>query len=197
VLLPAFVSPNDQRDLLRWSLRDQARSPNDTNLDAHYILPQDGLWNAYTAARKENNQEAFVQPRFVREHQSISTEVGPRKLVDNIPVAPDNYLSLSASQKDPASPSPIAQPSPPSALIPKLRWANIGWSYHWGCKQYDFSKGRGLVDPRVSQLCKRAVATVPWDQVYGDKEAISWGENGADWKTWGDSYGAQFLGVPR
>ena len=188
MLLPGFIAPDEQRHLLRWSLRDQARSPNDTNLDVHYILPQDGLWNAYIAARKDNRPEVLVQPRLAQGHQSPET-AGPRKLIDNIPVLPDNYLLLSASPKDSATPSPTARPSPPSALIPKLRWANIGWSYHWGSKQYDFAKGKGSVEPRVRELCKRAVGSVPWEQVFVDGDDISWGENGAEWRSWADTYG--------
>jgi alkylated DNA repair protein alkB homolog 1 len=191
VLLPSFVSPGEQRDLVRWSLRDQARYPNDTNLDIHYHLPKDGLWNAYLHAQKHETIETLVLPRFASQDQPIPAEVsGPRKLIDNIPVAPDNFLSLSAYPKGPAIPSPTAQASPPSALVPKLRWANIGWSYHWGSKQYDFSKGRGVVEPRVRELCKRAVATVPWERVFGEPEdASAWGDGGPDWMTWDDTYG--------
>lgn len=76
---------------------------------------------------------------------------------------------------------------PPSDLVPKLRWSNIGWSYHWGSKQYDFSKGKGEIDPFLRDLCKRIVGTVPWENVFSEDDLHEW-END-DWRTWKDTYG--------
>ncbi|KAE9406333.1 hypothetical protein BT96DRAFT_987480 [Gymnopus androsaceus JB14] len=58
VLLPAFLSPKKQRELVRWSLEEHSHTPNETNLDVHYLLPSKGLW-------KETVQDgtALVYPR--------------------------------------------------------------------------------------------------------------------------------------
>ena len=196
MLLPSFVSPKEQKELVRWSLRDQARHPNETNLDTHYTLPKDGLWNAHLTAMQDPSSEALVQPRLSSELPSASDHPGPRKLIDNTPAAPDNFITLSTSFKTPAMPSPTALLSPPSALLPRLRWANIGWTYHWGSKQYNFSKGRVEVDPQVHKVCKSAVGVVDWSQVFGpgdNAQADGWGEAGPDWLTWDDTYGIYFL----
>jgi alkylated DNA repair protein alkB family protein 1 len=188
VLLPSFVTPEEQRELVRWSLRDQARHPNDTNLDIHYTLPQGGIWHAYLSARQNAGAEILIQPRVTPEGAVDSS--GPRKLIDNTPASPNNFYSLSTSSRNPATPSPSTQPSPPCGLLPKLRWANIGWTYHWGSKQYDFARGKGEVHPRLRELCKSIVRSVDWGQVFNSEDgADPWGDGPQDWMTWGDTYG--------
>ena len=104
--------------------------------------------------------------------------------------------TLQALPKPPPDPSPTVPESMPSELVPKLRWANIGWSYHWGTKQYDFSKGKGHVDRRVRDLCRHAVSSVPWERVFGEAEGDGtrregWGDD--DWRTWNETYGIVLL----
>ena len=78
--------------------------------------------------------------------------------------------------------------------MPKLRWANIGWFYHWGTKQYDFTKGKQPVSDAYRIVCKDAVESVHWDEVFRREDVEGWGEEGPDWHTWRDSYG-EFLRV--
>ena len=191
VVLPSFVSAPGQKRLVRWALCDQARE-NETNLDAHYILPEDGLWNTYIRVQKDSCEDVLVQPRAqVSSERAVPEVTGPRKLVANTSASPENFQYISSSSKPPPTPSPTAQPSPCSVLIRKLRWANIGWSYHWGIKQYDFSKGRGTVNPEIRNLCRSAVELVNWDDVFCDlnEQDIEWGGGGPDWQTWTETYG--------
>ncbi|GBE82634.1 hypothetical protein SCP_0410190 [Sparassis crispa] len=196
VLLPSFVSPEEQRHLVRWALSDHARPPNETNLDTHYILPEEGLWNKYVNVRRHVCEDEFIQPRasLTMATDSISTVIseptGPRKLISNEPVSKDNYAAISAAPKPPLAPSPSVHPLTTSALIQKLRWANIGWSYHWGSKQYDFSKGKVEIHDDVKRVCKRAVDAVDWFEVFGDgvPDCGDWGEDGPDWESWNETY---------
>ncbi|KAJ7285931.1 hypothetical protein C8J57DRAFT_1663405 [Mycena rebaudengoi] len=119
--------------------------PTETNLDIHYVLPEEGLWT-------------------------------------------DNFLALSATPKPPSAPSPTAQPIRASALLCKLRWANIGWYYHWGTKQYDFTKGKGKIDDLLRDVCQSAVNAVDWNQVYGPDDTSDWGDAGPEWMTWSENY---------
>ncbi|KAG5221673.1 Alpha-ketoglutarate-dependent dioxygenase alkB [Salix suchowensis] len=112
-------------DLIRWSLIDHAKHPNDTNLDTHYLLPRRGLWNTYIESLKDPEHDEAIQPRAMN-----------------------------------------ALPSKASDLLPRLRWANIGWFYHWGVKQYDFSKGKVEVDGKLRDICKSAIESVDWDVLY-------------------------------
>jgi hypothetical protein len=55
VLLPDFLAPSVQRDLVKEALREAAVSPpNSTSLDPHYTLPAEGIWEA---ARREPRRE--------------------------------------------------------------------------------------------------------------------------------------------
>jgi alkylated DNA repair protein alkB family protein 1 len=76
-------------------------------------------------------------------------------------------------------------------LIRKLRWANIGWYYHWGSKQYDFTRGKVEVAPQIKNVCETAVKAVNWNEVFvGDGEEGDWGDNGEDWRIWNETYGS-------
>lgn len=178
---------------MRWSLRDHARHPNETNLDTHYILPQEGLWNVYTQAKGEP-EVCQVQPRASTSAVPPAlTESGPRQLISNAPANKDNYAQLAAAPTTPAAPSPNARPCPPDALIPKLRWANIGWYYHWGNKQYDFTRGKISVSDAYSRVCKRVVKSVPWGQVFNyDTEDNGEWRDEPKWDGWAESYGELF-----
>ncbi|KAG9318878.1 hypothetical protein JVU11DRAFT_985 [Chiua virens] len=181
VLLPAFISPQDQRRLVRWSLRDHARHPNETNLDAHYVIPPDGIWNSHLQSRALIRTKASLASTPLTPPSS-----GPRQLIYNDPASVDNFASLQSLPKPPPEPSTTVTDRPPSDLVSKLRWANIGWSYHWSSKQYDFSRGKGEIDPFLQSICKRAVGTVPWEAVFSEDDLQGWGDD--DWRTWKDTY---------
>jgi alkylated DNA repair protein alkB family protein 1 len=181
-------------NLVRWSLRDQARQPNETNLDTHYILPQEGLWNAYLHSRSHIQEEPIFQPRKCTPSPRLVSQEssGPRKLINNTPATVENIALLSESPKPLPSPSPTVEPSTSSLLLQKLRWANIGWHYHWGSKQYDFLKGKGTVHAELRDLCQRAVAIVNWEEVFGLDDEAQWGDSGPAWRSWNETYG-EFL----
>ncbi|KAH9977370.1 hypothetical protein BGW80DRAFT_1288883 [Lactifluus volemus] len=146
VILPFFVSTHTQRDLIKWSLRDHARHPNETNLDTHYLLP-------------------------------------PRQLISNTPASPSNFALLKSTSRPQPVPSAHAQPLSTAQLLPRLRWANIGWFYHWGAKQYDFAREVQPVGEPFRSIC--------WRDVFGHLDAESldgWGDGGPDWQTWEEMY---------
>ncbi|KZT11624.1 uncharacterized protein LAESUDRAFT_784182 [Laetiporus sulphureus 93-53] len=192
VLLPAFIEPAEQRRLMRWALCEQARHPNETNLDTHYILPEEGLWNKYLEVQRGLSEDENVQPRASTSGaatETLAEPPGPRKLVANEPAGKVNFSAISAEPKLPPAPSPSVHSLPVSALVPKLRWANIGWSYHWGTKQYDFSKGKGTINEEVKRVWKRAVKSVRWEEVFADgSSGGDWGEEAPDWDTWNEGY---------
>ncbi len=192
VIIPGFLSHEEQKNLIRWSLSDHAKYPNDTNLDTHYLLPRRGLWNAYVELLKDPDRNEMIQPRTTAFDNDASTTqyepTGPRQLINNTPAAPATFTTISSTPKPPPPPSQNALPSKASDLLPRLRWANIGWFYHWGVKQYDFSKGKVEVNGKLRDICKSAVESVDWDALYKGTEE-SWGEQGPAWRNWNDSYG--------
>ncbi|KAG5727671.1 GTPase-activating protein gyp7 [Termitomyces sp. T112] len=182
VILPSFVSKEQQRELIRWSLCDQARE-NETNLDIHYSLPPQGLWNAWLESQRDASKDITVQPKSIQGSPTTQEPPGPRQLVNNTPATPDNFSAISVTPKPPPAPSATIKAAQLSELLFKLRWANIGWFYHWGAKQYDFTKGQGAIDQRLRNLCKDAVAAVDWKQIYSEADG-DW----TDWTTWNESY---------
>jgi len=70
-------------------------------------------------------------------------------------------------------------------------------SYHWGTKSYDFSKQLGTFPADVKEICKRAVCSVNWEDVWGKEERegdgdgdgmVSWGDEEGTWKEWHKTY---------
>ncbi|RDB21008.1 Alpha-ketoglutarate-dependent dioxygenase alkB [Hypsizygus marmoreus] len=187
VLLPSFVSSEKQKNLVRWSLSDQARFPNETNLDVHYVLPEQGVWNTWLNSRDDPAKDVLVIPKATADTLGAQEPPGPRQLINNTPANAANFSSISSTPKPPQAPSATIKPTLSSALVPKLRWANIGWYYHWGTKQYDFAKGKGAIHPCIRDICRDAVAAVDWRQVYGDTKA-DLGDTEPDWTTWNETY---------
>jgi hypothetical protein len=179
---------------VRWSLKDHAKHPNETNLDTHYVLPKDGLWNTFLRSKEDPKGVPDIQPKAsVCPSAPIDREAnvgGPRQLISNEPATKDNFVKLASAPVAPAPPSFSARACPPSVLIPKLRWANIGWYYHWGNKQYDFARGKIPVSEIYKDVCKRAVKAVSWDSVFSiqSQGADSWGDE-PRWDSWTESYG--------
>jgi len=143
------------------------------------------------AARSDPQSDLLVQPRASSSSSPLDqTPPGPRQLINNTPASPESFEKISMTPKPPPSPSPTVQPAPVSSLIYKLRWANIGWYYHWGTKQYDFSRGPGVIDPDLRSVCKDAVRSVDWRKIHGLQDP-GWGPDGPDWNTWDNSYGTK------
>lgn len=183
---------------MRWSLSEHARWPNETNLDTHYQIPNEGIWNMHIQSLKvgADNKACLISP-MPPNPIAVHVPAGPRHLISNIPASPSNYNEISSQQKPPALASPSSKPTTPSKLLLKLRWANIGWYYHWGTKQYDFSRAKVAIDTSVRSVCKDIVESIKWKDVFGidtsaengPKETLDWGECGSDWDTWNSEYG--------
>jgi len=184
VILPSYLDAAEQKKLVRWSLESQAREPNPTNLDIHYHIPREGLWNVYV-----QNPDSTILPKALDSDVVEEPSSGPRQLVNNTPASIDNFQTLAATPKPPPAPSPSAQPTTPSNLLTKLRWANIGWYYHWGTKQYDFSRGKAPIDKHLQFICKSAVASVNWSELYNGSEGVEWDKDEPEWKSWDSTYG--------
>ena len=188
MILPSFVSEGTQRDLIRWSLDEHARPPNETNLDAHYFLPPSGLWSTYL-----HSSEAIIQPRassLVTSPPPVAS--GPRQLISNTPASPATFSLLRSTPRPPPAPSIHAQPLSAAELIPRLRWANIGWSYHWGTKLYDFTREVQPVGEPFRRICIEVVHGISWHDVFGGSDVESlggWGDDGPDWQAWEETYG--------
>lgn len=172
-------------------------------------MPREGLWKRYTQAEGSQTAHERIQPRAQSTIVDVQTQVetpGPRQLISNAAADPSNFQELCSEPKLPAPPSSTVAPATASELLPKLRWANIGWYYHWGTKQYDFTRGKIAVGEVLSSVCKEIVRSIDWRDVFGDEEKAAlqsgrdegnengWGSDGPDWDTWDTTYGQCLAG---
>lgn len=121
--------------------------------------------------------------------------VSKRTLIEN---APGEVALAKPSTSPLAQPPPSSSLSPvtPHQLLPKLRWANIGRSYHWGSKAYDLSKELAPFPEDVKDVCTKIVKEVPWDDVWISEGSEDhripdeeWGMEGPEWNSWPETYG--------
>ncbi|KIY69975.1 hypothetical protein CYLTODRAFT_442295 [Cylindrobasidium torrendii FP15055 ss-10] len=184
VVLPSFLSEKEQKSLIKWALRDQARHPNPTNLDVHYAIPHEGLWNMHLRSRKDTDADTVVLPL---PPTAQASSAGPRELINNPPASTAILQTLLSTPKPDAQPSPSTKATSASELCKKLRWANIGYFYHWGVKQYDLGRGKAPIDTTMRDICQAAVRAVDWKQVFEDVE-LDWGDEQDSWRSWRESY---------
>ncbi|KAH7343899.1 2OG-Fe(II) oxygenase superfamily-domain-containing protein [Rhizoctonia solani] len=191
VLLPLFVSPSAQRSLVHQSLRSHAKSPNESNLDAHYQVPSNGLWNEWE--RVVEQRETLRDPEFdvvvqTKWKDDLPLEAyhppdSSRTLVENAPGSLDTLQPKLAPM-----PSSSLPPSTVSQLVPKLRWSNIGLNYHWGTKSYDFEREKVPFPEDIKNVCVDAVQRVDWRDVWqGVADRMEW-KDGVDWDLWEQTY---------
>lgn len=192
--MPNYLTSDQQKELIRWSLCTQARGVNGTNLDIHYHVPQEGIWSYYTRSLDTcHAQDLFVvQPKRPSDSDPLIYSLeGPRPLIENIPVDTDNFYTISAEPKPLPSPSVHLPSIHVSKLLTKLRWANVGYYYHWGAKSYDFTRPKSDCPEFLKDMCQTIVASIDWKEVWNreDVPEEEWGKHGPDWELWPESYG--------
>ncbi|KZT33028.1 hypothetical protein SISSUDRAFT_993502 [Sistotremastrum suecicum HHB10207 ss-3] len=186
VLLPSFLSEQEQQDLIQTALSDVARH-SETNLHTHYDIPPRGLWDIRIDPA---SSKQLIPPKVVTEEADFASEPqGPRRLVDNPPVNVTNLAIINSVPKAPAPPSPGTSPSTASELLERLRWANLGYFYHWGTKSYDLRKTLIPIPERIQSTCKNVVQSINWHAVWWNKDQISgWDNETPDWQDWKRTY---------
>jgi alkylated DNA repair protein alkB family protein 1 len=194
VLLPGFLSQQEQRQLIRATLEDHARYPNENNLDTHYQLPTNGLWRAWKEHRLQRQFDPNTEEPVIQIKASTSIQVtseSRRTLIDNDPASIENFAEMQAVAKVPFPPSSTLSPLPLSCLINKLRWSNIGHFYHWGTKSYQFDRELVPIPGDIKETCRRAVINVQWSNVWkdgADLESGEWEMDKPDWDKWHETF---------
>ncbi|ORY02811.1 hypothetical protein K493DRAFT_207828 [Basidiobolus meristosporus CBS 931.73] len=120
VIIPRAFSPDAQKDIIKSCLRNHAKHPNLSNLDAHYEVPDDGIWSLHEKVFKGELSEddpSCVVP--LKANKDDDEDIG----------------AYSNTPKD----SHLAE-LPPSQLIRRLRWITCGYQYNWLEKKYALDK---------------------------------------------------------
>lgn len=187
VLIPTALSPETQKQLVQSALEVYARC-NETNLDAHYLIPSSGIWDLHS---RRDPQPILPKSSQTLTHARYDAEIkGPRQRVENEAASLANLEMLKAEPKLEPLPSSSAKPGTATDLLPRLRWANLGYLYHWGTKSYDFSKSPPLLPSELRELCKGLVAGIDWADVWnGCNEDETAGLSCEDWDEWDKTFG--------
>ncbi|CAG8464511.1 7084_t:CDS:2 [Acaulospora colombiana] len=184
--LPGFIfirnpfTPEAQKNIVKRCLEDFTRKPNLSNLDTHYVLPKQGIWElherAYKGQLNEEDDEFFVPLK------ATSIEENTERCIDDNESSPILQLkdqkedssninsnmaqclenkessNLNEEKTDPP-PSSTVPILPPSELIRKLRWVTLGYQYHWPTKTYHLDR-RFDFPKDINYLAKAVVRSV-------------------------------------
>ncbi|ORX90003.1 hypothetical protein K493DRAFT_340280, partial [Basidiobolus meristosporus CBS 931.73] len=113
-------APDAQRNVIKSCLREHAKHPNLSNLDAHYDVPDAGIWSLY--------------------QKSVKGEITPQDAIYYVPLKEksddeDEVGAYGDAPKD----SNLAV-LPPFQLVRRLRWITCGYQYNWLDKTYALEK---------------------------------------------------------
>ena len=114
VFFPRILPESLQRALVIETL-SHAGQPNLTSLDNHYELPSGGLW----AAWRDGRGDEVVSQKVAAAPAGASTSATGLSTVHGTPEELKRIASASS-----------ASGAIVSELLPKLRWANVGWHYN-------------------------------------------------------------------
>jgi alkylated DNA repair protein alkB family protein 1 len=121
LLLRASINTQTQADIINLCLSRYAKPPNLTNLDAHFEMPIDGIFNTFC-----NSENLLIQPRqFQSSTQTVYDQTHPESklLID-----------------PPTDPIRNKKPIPISKVLNRLRWVTLGYQYNWTAKTYFFDR---------------------------------------------------------
>ena len=140
-----------------------SQAPNTSNLDTHYSIPTEGLWNFYEREHRGDLGHDYCVPRKQNNNNSKN-----------------GYDSSSSESDEKPDPLPVETVPllPPSQLIYKMRWVTLGYQYHWPTKTYHFDR-RYDVPQEVDELTRAVVTAVEGVGHNGWKNTYC----GADYRT--------------
>ncbi|GAA6051661.1 hypothetical protein JCM3770_001217 [Rhodotorula araucariae] len=173
VFFPCILPQALQRALVVETLQ-YARRPNLTQLDRLYELPQEGLWNAWAADRGDE-----VVKRVVDSSMGCTG-----------PLPGSSKGCTEGGEGKGGAESAMEREITVAQLLPKLRWANVGWHYDWTTKLYEFSRPFVPLPPLIQRCCRTLGRQTPWQHVFS---AVSLGSTepskpSQDWRRWKDIY---------
>lgn len=110
-LLKNHLSIETQISLAEQCLTDWSKWPNLSSTDAHFLLPTEGIWNAFCT-----DPDRLIEPRTFDKHEP---QVGEAITVD-----------------PPTDPMHKQKSTPVSKVLNRMRWTTLGYQYNWTAKEY-------------------------------------------------------------
>ncbi|KAJ3109048.1 hypothetical protein HDU97_009166 [Phlyctochytrium planicorne] len=139
IYIPNPFRDDAQKELIVKCVRDFSKRPNVTNLDTHYIMPQEGLWNIYEGEAKD------ILAGVKKSHSILERRLDPVDQYDvyeeTEPSKKKQGLSEGTVKIDPpTSPTPNLAPINVAEGMKRLRWSSVGLQYHWTTKEYHMER---------------------------------------------------------
>jgi alkylated DNA repair protein alkB family protein 1 len=132
ILIPGYLNPSEQADLLTSALSTYTLPPNPLSLSTHYDLPPD-LFRTYITEPEYKVQTSFskLSPDQQEAIRTREQEIGHRVTKESKPGSEVGYEKILQSGKVWEGDVPGSQLSERSVgeLMKELRWANLGWVY--------------------------------------------------------------------
>jgi alkylated DNA repair protein alkB family protein 1 len=122
IFIPNAVPIPVQKHFARRSLSDYAKPPNYSNIDAHWEIPAEGLWQPHLKTAPAHSFQTS------NEADSRDSVIIPLK------TKPPNDPTLNTY--DAATPPVHLTPLSASQLLMRLRWCTLGYQYYWATKTY-------------------------------------------------------------
>ena len=159
------------------ALSAYTRPPNVSNLDTHWHIPKDGLWQQWVDERVGNNTDvSLVKPRQGsgewNEDQQIAKDEERYQLHQRKENHDPNTSQMSAgtigsseklrihdSDVSPSTSDLSRSGCLPSTLIRRLRWVTLGFQYDWFTKEY-VTNSRSPFPTDFATICQTIVAAV-------------------------------------
>ena len=157
IFIPNPFTPAAQRLLVKKYLRNYTTRPNVTNLDTHFVIPDEGVWNVYETSL---SSEPPVLHR--RKPEDFITSSDDERYTEPTPSQSAPHPPSTATKvkiDPPTTDTPFLKPLLPSEAIHQLRWASLGFQYNWSTKEYHLDR-RPPFPTEISDLSQAVVQTV-------------------------------------
>lgn len=173
-LIRNAIPQQEQLQIIKSALEEWAKPPNVSNLDSHFHLPVNGIWNKYADWKVAGGPEPIIQKRFFNVPDGVPMEAS------TCPAAkPCEMKKPIISVYDPESDLIIDSPvdnmlnnegQPVSKVLNRIRWLTLAHQYNWSKKEYHFDR----VPPFPSSLAAQSLHIVKQTECLTGYDPHNW-----------------------
>ncbi|KAJ3320283.1 hypothetical protein HDV06_005427 [Boothiomyces sp. JEL0866] len=154
--IPDAIPLEMQKSIVKESLEEWVRPPNVCNLDSHFHLNPNGIWNEYAEWKHSENAEPTVKKRNFEQVQTdryappsrkteaqveencetckLTAELKKKPLVSILDKETNVIIDAPVTKMSTTNDQNITQ------VLPRLRWCTLGHQYNWSVKEYHFDR---------------------------------------------------------
>jgi alkylated DNA repair protein alkB family protein 1 len=157
ILIKNGIPVDMQNQIIRLALEEWAKSPNISNLDSHFVLSTEGIWNDFVSS-KSKEMPIYVEKRhFTPDVQSAVIDQPDIKMTEsdgheafekckeecqnqskNVVSVHDTDLNIVIDK--PTDSMLNTKDALIEKVMPRLRWCTLGYQYNWSKKEYHFDR---------------------------------------------------------